>query len=107
MAENKILNELTWNPEMESICLTGIWNLAVSDQVIEAIDGLITEHVPVNVRLDFTDLEYLDSSAVSALISLHTTQKNKGRNLIIIKPQPIILKMLQLIRLDQIVTIES
>ena len=48
------------------------------------------------IGLDLSNVNYIDSSGIGVLISLHKLQKNKGKNLKILKVSPKVLNVLKL-----------
>lgn len=94
---------LEWNAGEQAVRICGVWNLAVESQVLSRLQEILDEHRPGELRLDFQELEYLDSSAIAALIRLHGEQKAGGRTVSIHHAPPIIRTMLGLVRLDRLI----
>lgn len=68
--------------------------------VYERIFGLIKEHSHINLIIDFTKVNYLSSSVLSKLISLHKKLKEKHGILCLCNINPVVLKIFELTQLD-------
>ena len=55
-----------------------------------------------DIGLDLSNVNYIDSSGIGVLISLYKLQKNKGKNLKILKVSPKVLNVLKLSSLADI-----
>ncbi|MCD6460014.1 STAS domain-containing protein [bacterium] len=68
--------------------------------VYERIFGLIKEHSYINLIIDFAKVNYLSSSVLSKLISLHKKLKEKHGILCLCNINPVVLKIFELTQLD-------
>jgi len=55
-----------------------------------------------DVRIDFSKVEFIDSSGVGALVSVHKRLAEKGRAVTIVNPCPAVLSVIELLRLHRV-----
>lgn len=55
-----------------------------------------------NVVMDFSRVEYVDSSGVGALVSVHKRVAEKGNAVTILNPCPAVLSVIELLRLHRV-----
>jgi len=55
-----------------------------------------------DVRVDFSKVEFIDSSGVGALVSVHKRLAEKGRAVTIVNPCPAVLSVIELLRLHRV-----
>lgn len=60
-----------------------------------------------DVRVDFTKVEFIDSSGVGALVSVHKRLAEKGRAVTIVNACPAVLSVIELLRLHRVFNLES
>ena len=70
------------------------------DSVYERIFNLIKEHTHVNLIIDFGKVNYLSSSVLSKLISLHKKLKEQQGTLCLCNINPVVLKIFELTQLN-------
>lgn len=58
-----------------------------------------------NLILDLTDVKFVDSSGLSAILTAHRLWKDQGSFIISGKLQPMVTKLIEISRLDSILTI--
>jgi anti-sigma B factor antagonist len=68
----------------------------------DEVKATITPSI-ARVAVDLTVVEFMDSSGIGALLSIY--KQMEGR-MVLIKPQPTVLSILELLRLHRIFTIE-
>lgn len=61
---------------------------------------------PESIVLDLTDLVFLDSSGITAIIRLHRLCGSRGGRLAVRRPQPFVADILRLAGLDRVVDID-
>jgi anti-anti-sigma factor len=88
------------------IYLKGQWNMATGEQIIPPIRKHFENYNGEVVRIDLSEMEYMDSSGISELIRMQQELKKSERTLQLVNPTEIILKILKLVRVDQIIPIE-
>lgn len=79
------------------IVLSGELDLATSPKLAGAIAGLAERQHPV--VLDVTDVSFVDSSGVRALIEADQRLATLGRQLVLLRPSPALLRLLELVDL--------
>lgn len=55
-----------------------------------------------DVQVDFSNVEFIDSSGVGALVSVHKRLAEKGRAVTIVNPCPAVLSVIELLRLHRV-----
>jgi anti-sigma B factor antagonist len=55
-----------------------------------------------DVRVDFSKVEFIDSSGVGALVSVHKRLAERGRAVTIVNPCPAVLSVIELLRLHRV-----
>lgn len=55
-----------------------------------------------DVQIDFSQVEFIDSSGVGALVSVHKRLAEKGRAVTIVNPCPAVLSVIELLRLHRV-----
>ncbi len=63
------------------------------------------EHI--NIDIDLSETTFLDSCGLGALVALHKTVCSRQGTLRLLKPQPPVLQILQLTRMNQIFQVVS
>jgi anti-sigma B factor antagonist len=64
-------------------------------------------HVEGDLSLDLSRVEFIDSSGLAALVSLHQRQRQRGRFLRLLNPQDAVRLILEVTRVDQELPIET
>ncbi len=62
----------------------------------------VGEENDVDIALDLSEVDYIDSSGVGVLISLNKLQKKKGKKLELVKVSPKVLNVLKLSSLAEV-----
>ena len=88
------------------IRLSGEIDLAYADKLRQLGEGLITDYVGT-VRIDLSEVTFLDSTALAALVSIRNKTIAHNCVLILEKPVPRVLRVFQLSGLDDVFTIET
>ncbi|MGF1511596.1 MAG: STAS domain-containing protein [Myxococcota bacterium] len=57
------------------------------------------------VVMDFSQVEFVDSSGVGALVSVHKRVAEKGNAVILLNPCPAVVSVIELLRLHRVFTI--
>jgi anti-anti-sigma factor len=71
-------------------------------EVIEVLDRTAGE-----LTLDLSDLTFCDSSGVRLLYKLHTETEERGRNMVLQHPTPLVCRVLELMGVIDRLTIED
>jgi anti-sigma B factor antagonist len=93
--------EIQKNSDLVTVSITGdIEMMSIKDFKNQLLD--IGQNEEKDIGLDLSRVNYIDSSGVGVLISLLKLQKNKGKNLKILKVSPKVLNVLKLSSLSDI-----
>ena len=74
------------------------------------LEAQITEAVRAGyaqVILDFGDLQFIDSSGLSVLVSNHKRLRDAGGDLVVDSPPPAALRLFEIAGLDRVLTIRN
>jgi anti-sigma B factor antagonist len=77
------------------ITLLGELDLGVAPELSQMLDE-VPAGEPVEIVLDFSDLSFIDSSGVAALITAQKTLSERGQHLSIRSPRPTALRLLEI-----------
>lgn len=86
--------------------LAGEIDVACADELRQLGEGLITDYVGT-VRVDLSGVTFLDSSAIGALVAIRNKTLERGCVLILEKPPLNVLRVLAIIGLTAVFTIEA
>ena len=98
--ESKLDNNF-WN-----VGIDGELDVAGADKVKEHLNGLI-EDKPMDVKIDFTNLEYIDSTGLGALIGVLKRLKVNEKDIYIINARKNVKKIFTITGLDKIFKVEG
>ncbi|CEQ25327.1 STAS domain-containing protein [Paraclostridium sordellii] len=90
-----------WN-----VGIDGELDVAGADKVKEHLNGLI-EDKPMDVKIDFTNLEYIDSTGLGALIGVLKRLKVNDKDIYIINARKNVKKIFTITGLDKIFKVEG
>jgi anti-anti-sigma factor len=71
--------ELTGN--IARIILSGNLDFSTQEALVRAIDQALSAEAAKEIQVDMTDVTFIDSSAIRALLNLQETAKGKGQSL--------------------------
>lgn len=74
----------------------------IRDEVLEEINK-----GNIDIRMNLSQLEYIDSSGLGVVITIHKRIKEKNGKLVLMGAQGIVAQLLKRTRLDTVLTIES
>ncbi|WP_250674711.1 STAS domain-containing protein [Paraclostridium ghonii] len=90
-----------WNVE-----LNGELDVAGADKVKAYLNRLIEEQ-PVDIKIDFTNLEYIDSTGLGALIGVLKRLKVNEKDIYVLNPRKNVKKIFSITGLDKIFKVEG
>ena len=90
-----------WN-----VGIDGELDVAGADKVKEHLNGLIEEK-PVDLKIDFTNLEYIDSTGLGALIGVLKRLKVNEKDIYIVNARKNVKKIFTITGLDKIFKVEG
>ncbi|HOX28235.1 MAG TPA: STAS domain-containing protein [bacterium] len=71
------------------------------------IKSLLDDYKDENVVLEFSKLEFIDSSGLGSLVAVNSTLLKQGRSLTIVAPPENLMELLKITNLDKILRIVS
>ena len=98
--ESKLDNNF-WNVD-----INGELDVAGADKVKTHLNGLIEER-PVDIKMDFTNLEYIDSTGLGALIGVLKRLKVNDKDIYVLNARKNVKKIFSITGLDKIFKVEG
>jgi anti-sigma B factor antagonist len=98
--ESKLDNNF-WN-----VGINGELDVASADKVKEHLNGLV-ESQPVDIKIDFSNLEYIDSTGLGALIGVLKRLKVNEKDIYILNARKNVKKIFSITGLDKIFKVEG
>lgn len=96
---------VTHDSKNNRLIITGQWNLNEGANIIRQIEELTSSITETDVILDFSSLEYMDSSGISDMIQLNIRLRGTGKKLKIYQPSSLIKTTLKLVKVDMVIPI--
>ena len=90
-----------WN-----INMNGELDVAGADKVKEHLNGL-KKKKPIDIKIDCTDLEYIDSTGLGVLIGVLKRLKVNEKDIYILNPRKNVKKIFDITGLDKIFKVEG
>ena len=98
--ESKLDNNF-WNVD-----INGELDVAGADKVKTHLNSLIEEQ-PVDIKMDFTNLEYIDSTGLGALIGVLKRLKVNDKDIYVLNARKNVKKIFSITGLDKIFKVEA
>ncbi|MGL5711892.1 MAG: STAS domain-containing protein [Paraclostridium sp.] len=95
------LDNSFWNVNID-----GELDVAASDKVKDHLNNLVEEK-PVDIKINFTNLEYIDSTGLGALIGVLKRLKVNEKDIYILNPRKNVKKIFDITGLDKIFKVEG
>lgn len=95
------LDDNFWN-----VGINGELDVAAADKVKEHLNGLVEEQA-VDMKIDFSNLEYIDSTGLGALIGVLKRLKIKEKDIYILNARKNVKKIFSITGLDKIFKVEG
>jgi anti-anti-sigma factor len=89
-----------------TLFVTGELDVATAPALEGAVDGAL-DGQNGELCLDFSGLEFMDSTGALALIHAHNKAGSLGTRLVILSPAPVVRRVLELMDLDRIMDIKD
>ena len=86
------------------LTLTGEADLTTAAALSTALTAQISGGAQ-HLTVDLSGLRFADSATISALVVAHHTLKDRGGNLVLLRPQPAVAKVLSLLGVDQVLVV--
>jgi anti-sigma B factor antagonist len=88
------------------IVLTGEADLTCVEQLSELLTGQLASGTR-HLTIDMSGLRFADSASIRVLVLVARTLRERGGNLVLLRPQRPVAKVLALLGVEQMVTIRS
>lgn len=98
------LTEIVRDGETTLVRLAGELDMATVPLVQEALEREC-ERGPVRLTLDLTDVQFLDSSAMNLLVSIHRGLRARGCRLILANPSEVVTRTMQIAQLHRLLAV--
>ncbi|WP_373600176.1 STAS domain-containing protein [Paraclostridium bifermentans] len=95
------LDDNFWN-----VGINGELDVAAADKVKEHLNGLVEEQA-VDMKIDFSNLEYIDSTGLGALIGVLKRLKINEKDIYILNARKNVKKIFSITGLDKIFKVEG
>jgi anti-sigma B factor antagonist len=95
------VTEIDRNGEITLVRLAGELDMATVPLVRDALDRERARR-PLQLTLDLTDVQFLDSSAMNLLVSLHRGLRAEGCRLILANPSDAVARTMQIAQLHRL-----
>lgn len=95
------LDNSFWNVD-----INGELDVAGADKVKEHLNSLVEEK-PMDIKINFTNLEYIDSTGLGALIGVLKRLKVNEKDIYILNPRKNVKKIFDITGLDKIFKVEG
>ena len=100
--EIKIIND----EETATAFIQGDIDHHTAKDIREQIDGYVQERRPRLLNLDFSSVQFMDSSGIGLIMGRHTRMQAVGGMLVVREPNERIMKIFELAGLTRIVSVE-
>jgi anti-sigma B factor antagonist len=84
---------VTWESATATIVVSGELDLATCPQLVTSLDGVV-EGRPGDVVVDLSGVTFLDSTALTVLITFRQQLQGLGRRLVLDRPSPVVVRVL-------------
>lgn len=88
------------------LVLAGEADVTSVERLDQALDGLLAGQA-VRLTIDATDLRYVDSAAMRALMTAAMKARTQDGGVTLLNPQPPVARMLDLVCADQVLSIRG
>lgn len=95
----------TAGPDAAVLVLHGELDMASAPRLAEELERTASRDVD-RVVVDVTDLAFCDSSGLAVLMSWHRRCEQDGRQLVLRSPQPSLVRLLEITRVDEAIRTE-
>jgi anti-sigma B factor antagonist len=100
------LTEIVRDGETTLVRLAGDVDMATVPLVQEALEREC-DRGPVRLTLDLADVQFLDSSAMNLLVSIHRELRARGCRLILANPSEVVAHTMQIAQLDRLLAVTN
>jgi len=95
--------DISWHDGQAVVLLSGDLDFDSDTELREAIDPLLQgDRVPAEILLDLSEVQFIDSGGIRALIVSHGEAKTRGVRLRVQNPQPTPARVLQITQVDRL-----
>ena len=89
------------NDETCVLEIQGDLDIAVSGMLAHELDGLLDLNIP-QVAVDLSGVQFMDSSALSALVQAYERARERAQQFVLLRPSPACAKVLNITGLDRV-----
>ena len=100
------IKEIKIDEQITHLALSGRLNIAGAEQVELKFTALVASRAKPSL-IDLSDLEFISSLGLGMLISCAKALKNKGAQMVLLKPTPQVLEILTTVGFDKLIPIEN
>jgi anti-anti-sigma factor len=98
---NVVFSHFCASPDLRVLMVRGELDIATSGLFQHELDDLLKTGIP-RVEVDLAGVEFMDSSALSALVGAHERARKSGQQFALLSPSPVCAKVLGITGLDHI-----
>ena len=100
------IKEIKTDEQITHLALSGRLNIAGAEQVELKFTALVASRAKPSL-IDLSDLEFISSLGLGMFISCAKALKNKGAQMVLLKPTPQVLEILTTVGFDKLIPIEN
>lgn len=89
------------SPDLRVLMVRGELDIATSGLFQHELDDLLSAGIP-RVEVDLAGVDFMDSSALSALVGAHERARKNGQQFALLSPSPVCAKVLGITGLDHV-----
>jgi anti-sigma B factor antagonist len=78
------------------ISFAGELDIASAPMFVHAIGEVLDDEPHRRIRVDFTEVQFLDSAGISALLKCWQRAEDRGRELVVVDPRPGVRRILEI-----------
>lgn len=100
------IQEIRTEEDQVTMVLCGHIKYSTTPALREAFQELLEEHQVATLKLELSQITFIDSEGLTLLIGLHEMCKNKNTKLVVLNPTINIVNLFTLTRLNTIIAVE-
>ena len=88
------------------IVLTGELDITTDAELSELVTGQLTEQT-LHLTIDVSGLDFADTSAIRVFVLAARTLRERGGDLVLLRPQRALARVLEILGADEVITIRT
>jgi anti-anti-sigma factor len=88
------------------IVLTGELDVTTDAELSELVTGQLTEQT-LHLTIDVSGLDFADTSAIRVFVLAAKTLRQRGGDLVLLRPQPALARVLEILGAGEVITIRN